>query len=282
VIKINFRIDRYKIAALFLLAVSLGLFVVLYSGKKELNSMFSEAADEYKLRNYQKAVDVYKQINVRYHGSAEAEEAALRAAEIYYFNINNHRLSIQLLERLIAGGEYAEYVLKAKILLARIYSEETGQLEDALLLLREANRMEIAVNYRHEIFLLCAKICSSMGYFKRASGYYNDAIKLIKNPSKLIDAKIHLAAAYTAMFERKKAEKVFRELLTMKELTDSQRSRIELQLFQNLDEQDRFEDALEIINVVISRDPTNEFLLRERKRIREEIQFIKEAKTHRW
>jgi outer membrane protein assembly factor BamD (BamD/ComL family) len=106
-----FQLDRYKVAILFVLAIFLGLIVVLYSSRKELGDMCSEAARERRLENFQKAIDIYKQINVKYHGTREAEESVLMAAEIYYFNISNYRLAIDFLERLIDKGEYPEYIL---------------------------------------------------------------------------------------------------------------------------------------------------------------------------
>jgi tetratricopeptide (TPR) repeat protein len=280
----NIEVDRFKIkvtplriAGAFALLVLAAFLAMMLANKHEIDSLYSEGLRQQQLKNYQLAVDIFKQIGIRYWGVRKAEKALLRAAEIYYYDINNFRLARDILENLIPRSKYPEYLVQEKILLAGIYSDKMNKLEEAFNLLNQAEELDVSETDKLNILLTDAKICQKMESYEKATGYYLSALSLCQEPECIINVRIKLAASYTSFFERTKAEKIFRELLVMPELKDDQRTRIEWQLFQNLDEQDRYEEAMKIINIMLTHDPGNETLLMERKRVKEEIDFFQRA-----
>jgi tetratricopeptide (TPR) repeat protein len=277
--RFNIKVTPLRIAGAFVLLILTAFLTMLLANKHEIDNLYSEGLRQQQLKNYQQAVDIFKQIGIRFWGVRKAEKALLRAAEIYYYDINNFRLARDILENLIPRSKYPEYIIQEKILLAGIYTDKMNKLEEAFSLLNQAEELDVSKEDKLNILLTDAKICRKMENYEKATGYYIQALLLCREPECIIDVKIKLAAAYTSFFERIEAEKIFRELLGMPELKDDQRRRIEWQLFQNLDEQDRYEDAIKIIDLMLSHDPGNETLLTERKRVKDAIDFFQRT-TH--
>jgi len=275
--RFKIKVTPLRIAGAFALLILAAFLVMLLANKREIDNLYSEGLRQQQLKNHQQAVDIFKLIGVRFWGARKAEKALLRAAEIYYYDINNFRLARDILENLIPRSEYPEYEAQEKILLAGIYTDKMNELEKAFNLLNQAAELDVSKEDKLNILLTDAKICQKMESYEKAAGYYREALSVCGDPRCIIDIKIKLAAAYTSFFDRTKAEKIFRELLAIPELKDDQRARIEWQLFQNLDEQDRYEDAMKIINIMLAHDPGNETLLTERKRVKEEIDFFQRA-----
>lgn len=280
----NLEIGKYRIKVTlrrailaFILLLAAAFIAMLLANKHEIDELYSEGLRQQQLKNYQQAVDIFKQIGLRFWGVKKAEKALLRAAEIYYYDINNFRLAQDILEDLIPRSKYAECLIREKILLAGIYTDQLNKTNEAFRLLQESEKLDISDEDKLNILLTNAKICQKLENYEQVTKYYTEALDLCAEPRCVIDVKLRLAAAYTSIFDRANAEKVFRELLTMPGLSEEQRSRIDWQLFQNLDEQDRYQDALKIIDRMLNRDPGNETLLSERKRLKEEVDFYQNA-----
>ena len=275
--KYNIRVTPLKIVLAFIVLMTAAFIAMLLTNKHEIDTLYSEGLRQQQLKNYQQAVDIFKQIGVRFWGAKKAEKALLRAAEIYYYDINNFRLAKDILEDIIPRSKYPECLIREKILLAGIYTDKLNKTDEAFQLLRESEKIDISDEDKLNILLTNAKICQKLDNYDQVTKYYAQALKLCAEPRCVIDVKLRLAAAYTSNFDPMNAEKIFRELLTMPELNEDQRTRIDWQLFQNLDEQGRYQDALNIIDRMLSRDSGNETLLSERKRVKEEVDFYLNA-----
>jgi tetratricopeptide (TPR) repeat protein len=275
--KYNVRVTPLRVVVVFVALMAAAFLAMLLTNKHEIDTLYSEGLRQQQLKNYQQAVDIFKQIGLRFWGAKKAEKALLRAAEIYYYDINNFRLAKDILEDLIPRSKYPECLIREKILLAGIYTDQLNKTDEAFRLLRESEKLDISDEDKLNILLTNAKICQKLENYEQVTKYYAEALKLCAEPRCVIDVKLRLASAYTSVFDRASAEKVFRELLTMPELSEEQRTRIDWQLFQNLDEQDRYQDAMKVIDRMLNRDPGNETLLSERKRLKEEVDFYLNA-----
>lgn len=279
--KLRIKITPLRIVIAFAVLMITAFIAMLLANKQEMDTLYTEALKQYQLKNYQRAVDIFKVIGLRFWGAEKAEKSLLRAAEIYYYDINNFRLAKDILEDLIPRSEFADCLVKEKILLAGIYTDKLDKINEAFDLLKESEKLDISSEDKRNILLANASICQKLDKYEKATEYYLEALKLCADARSVIDVKFRLAASYTSSFDRINAEKIFRDLLSMRELNEDQRTRIEWQLFQNLDEQDRYEDALEIIEGMLGRDPGNENLLAEKKRVKEEVDFYSRAVSGR-
>ncbi len=273
-----------KNIALLLLAVCIAAFVMVYTQNRlELGRMYDEAQKMHRDGHFQQAVDLFKKIAIKYENTSLSREALFKTAEIYHFNMMNHRLAINTLVELESDKDISsELLFKTRLLLAKIYSSETGDNEEALALLNKASKMNLEKEDEKTLQKVSAQICQNLGDHKKAIKHYSSALELAEDREESVEIKLHLVSEYTALFERKKAEKILRELLSIKELKPERKTRVAWLLFMNLDEQDKFREALKVINMMLSNDPDNETLLKERKRIREEIEFIRKTKNKLW
>jgi tetratricopeptide (TPR) repeat protein len=279
----NFKLTPKRILLISCATVLLALFSVYSYDRIDQRNLVEEGLRQQKLGNFQASIDIFKKIAVKYKGSDDAYEALFSAAEIYHFNIYNHRLAIDILEKLIKEEDIPLSVnIKSKILLADIYSEQSDEYDAALKLLKEAGREEITREERKRIFLISAEICLKKRDYEKAVEYFNSALRKTSDAKERLDLLIKLASSYTVIFEREKEEEVLRQVLDTPELEDERRMRIEMLLFQNLDEQDKLDDALALINSMIEKDPQNPLLRRERKRVQEALQFEHKTKNKLW
>lgn len=279
--RFKIKVTLLRIVGALVCLIAFAFISMLLMNKQEIDSLFNEGLRQQQLKNYQQAVDIFKTIGVRFWGTRKAEKSMLLAAEIYYYDINNYRLAKDILESLIKKSRYSEFEAREKILLANIYTEKMNKLEEAFNLLNQAAELDVSKEEKLNILLTDAQICQKLENYDKAAEYYNDALAVCSEARSIIDVKIKLAAVYTSSFDRAGAEKIFRELLAMPELSEDQISRISWQLFQNLDEQDRYQEALQIIDRMLNHDPNNETLQAERKRVKEEVDFYNRATSGR-
>ncbi|MBN2134893.1 MAG: hypothetical protein JW737_04110 [Acidobacteria bacterium] len=280
--KSDFIITKKRIIPVIVVLIILAYLAVLYLNKVDQDNMFDEALRLQNLQRWQEAAELYKQISIKYYGSSRALEADFRSAEIYYYNLGSRRLAEIELEKLIKEKLDSELKVKTTLLLARIYSDDPEQLEDALELLKRCRHEELSTKEKKLIDIESAEIYRKMGNFTETAKLYEVHRDDLQTPQEKIEILMQLSSAYTSCFERKKAEKIYRELLATKELDDAKRTRVEWLLFSNLDEQDKLAEALEIINNMINKEPSNLTYKAERKRIQEEIEFIRKTRNKEW
>lgn len=219
--------------------------------ENEARAHFSRAREQWRLGNYQEAIDRFDLLVERFPDSRFADEALWELGTIYYVNLQDVTQALFAFERLVAAFPQSPLSVEGTLRIAEIFEVELGEIGLALEHLQAALAASKSPRQRLEIRLQIAEAHLKLGDFDRA---FEEFTKISLEGEQRLADQARLRIGSILQIQRD-FEGSLQNFQTVLENNESQELRLQAQLgmIESYERLDHLDMAIEIAESIDSR-----------------------------
>lgn len=219
--------------------------------ENEARAHFSRAREQWRLGNYQEAIDRFDLLVERFPDSRFADEALWELGTIYYVNLQDVTQALFAFERLVAAFPQSPLSVEGTLRIAEIFEVELGEIGLALEHLQAALAASKSPRQRLEIRLQIAEAHLKLGDFDRA---FEEFTKISLEGEQRLADQARLRIGSILQIQRD-FEGSLQNFQTVLENNESQELRLQAQLgmIESYERLDHLDMAIETAESIDSR-----------------------------
>jgi tetratricopeptide (TPR) repeat protein len=231
--------------------------------ENEARVLFSRAQKQWRLQNFEKAIEQFEALRKEHPKSRYAVAALWEIATIYYFNLYDISNALYYFEKLAVEHPESDRAAASRLKAAEIFEVELNEVSKAVDHWEKALSATLDEDLRREIFFKLGDASFKTDNFEDALMRFALVVADGQNQHLVEQAKLRIGSIFQLRSEHERAAEIFSEVLGM---TECEHCRLQgqLGLIESYEHLDRLPQAIAIaesINVAEYDAPMKDQLL---------------------